>query len=173
MRGCTNCNSLWRSYTLTFSFHIHIFLLSHTYIHLSHYITFTYSFLSHACISTFTHTFILLLYIYTHFTFQHMHVFWHSCTYIYTSTYIFFILTYLHSYIVMYVSSFFFFCIHYFLFKQEVNLKPRACSSSDRCPTFCYGFWVEHVSWKWCARCVFSCLVGVSEMSAQSAATCI
>ncbi len=33
------------------------------------------------------------------------------------------------------------------------SLSPcLACSSSQRCPTFCYGFWLErHVSWKWCA----------------------
>ncbi len=43
---------------------------------------------------------------------------------------------------------------------------------------FATGFRVErHVSWKPCAkgldRYVISCLVGVSEMSAQSAATCV
>ncbi len=44
-----------------------------------------------------------------------------------------------------------------------------ACSASHRCAAFCYGFRVErHVSWKRCAtgfEIVFSCLVGVSEMS--------
>jgi len=36
MRGQSSQNSFWSPYTLTFSFHIHIFLLSHIYILLSH-----------------------------------------------------------------------------------------------------------------------------------------
>ncbi len=52
-----------------------------------------------------------------------------------------------------------------------------ACSGSNWCLTLCYGFRVErHVSWKRCAagfEIRFSCLVGVSKMSAPSAATCI
>ncbi len=58
-----------------------------------------------------------------------------------------------------------------------VYLRPGARSNSDRCPTFCYGFRFErHVSWNGVqrgSRYVFSCLVGVSKMSAQSAATYI
>ncbi len=82
MRGRTSHNSFWHSHTLTFSFHIHTFLLSHTHtfsIHIHTYIHFyshthTFSIHIHTYISTLTHTYILHSHTYIHF-YSHTHTF--------------------------------------------------------------------------------------------------